>query len=246
MKYTFFGFNQEKLIQLDLDLIDAAILRFFIDFKDSGDMVMKIIDEKPYYWLKYEYLIQQIPIIKVKSKDALRRRLKKLVESGVLIHKTFKEGGTFSLYGIGENYKFLIKNYEEGYDSKVGGGTTQKSEGYDSKVGTNNYSIKDSSIKEIICYLNSKIGTRYKPTSKETVRLIKARLKEGFSIDDFKEVIDKKTNEWIKTDFEKYLRPSTLFNQEKFEIYLNQKANVADISKTESTSSYDNFNFNYE
>ena len=41
------------------------------------------------------------------------------------------------------------------------------------------------------------------------------------NIDDFKTVIDKKADDWIGTDMEKYLRPETLFGT-KFESYLNQ------------------------
>ena len=76
--------------------------------------------------------------------------------------------------------------------------------------------------KEIINYLNDKIGTSYKSSSKANQKLISARLNEGNSLDDFKKVIDKKVAEWEKTDMSKYLRPSTLFGT-KFEGYLNQK-----------------------
>lgn len=47
-------------------------------------------------------------------------------------------------------------------------------------------------------------------------------MNEGFSVEDFKTVIDKKYNDWKGTEWEKYLRPETLFGA-KFESYLNQK-----------------------
>ena len=75
--------------------------------------------------------------------------------------------------------------------------------------------------KEIIEYLNSRVGTNYKHTTNKTRDLIKARFNEGFTLEDFKEVIDKKSMEWINTDMKKYLRPETLFGT-KFESYLNQ------------------------
>ena len=74
---------------------------------------------------------------------------------------------------------------------------------------------------KIISYLNQRIGTSYKATSKEMQRLVKARFKQGFTLEDFYKVIDIKYNEWFKTDMSKYLRPSTLFGT-KFESYLNQ------------------------
>ncbi|MGQ9570175.1 MAG: conserved phage C-terminal domain-containing protein, partial [Thermodesulfovibrionales bacterium] len=75
---------------------------------------------------------------------------------------------------------------------------------------------------EIVDYLNKQIGTRYKPTTPKTQRLIRARLREGFTLEDFKRVIDKKCAAW-RADAEmcRYLRPETLFGT-KFESYLNE------------------------
>lgn len=76
--------------------------------------------------------------------------------------------------------------------------------------------------REIIDFLNFKVGSNYRSTTKKTKDLIKARFNEGFTIDDFKAVIDKKAMEWINDNKMKvYLRPETLFGT-KFESYLNQ------------------------
>lgn len=74
----------------------------------------------------------------------------------------------------------------------------------------------------IVAYLNEKTGANYKATTKKTQACIHARLEEGFTLDDFKSVIDKKCDEWRGTEWEKYLRPETLFGT-KFESYLNAK-----------------------
>jgi predicted phage replisome organizer/uncharacterized phage protein (TIGR02220 family) len=74
----------------------------------------------------------------------------------------------------------------------------------------------------VVSYLNEKAGTGYKPTSKKTQSLIKARLNDGFDIEDFKRVIDNKCAEWLGKDMEQYLRPETLFGT-KSESYLNAK-----------------------
>lgn len=80
--------------------------------------------------------------------------------------------------------------------------------------------------KEIIDYLNLKVGSNYKYTTKKTKDLIKTRINEGFNADDFKIVIDKKCTEWINDkEMSKYLRPETLFGT-KFESYLNQKITI--------------------
>ena len=76
---------------------------------------------------------------------------------------------------------------------------------------------------EIVDYLNAKAGTRYKASTANTRKLIKARLNEGFTLEDFKTVIDKKCAEWLTdSKMEQYLRPETLFGT-KFEGYLNAK-----------------------
>lgn len=74
----------------------------------------------------------------------------------------------------------------------------------------------------VVDYLNSKAGTRYKHSSEDTRKHIRARVNDGYTIDDFKAVIDRKVEEWKGTEWEKFLRPSTLFGS-KFESYLNQK-----------------------
>jgi uncharacterized phage protein (TIGR02220 family) len=90
-------------------------------------------------------------------------------------------------------------------------------------------------VKEIVGYLNEKAGTAYKHSSRKTRDLIQARFNDGFTLDDFKTVIDKKCVEWVGTEREKFLRPETLFSN-KFEGYLNQKTGK---SKSEDWRSFD-------
>ena len=80
-----------------------------------------------------------------------------------------------------------------------------------------------ASVKEIVEYLNSAIGSHYKTNVDKTRSFIRARLREGFTVDDFKAVIDKKARAWLgNKDMQKYLRPETLFGT-KFESYLNEQ-----------------------
>ena len=103
MKYTIHGFSQERALQLGLDEKDLMILRWFIDYKDTGKMVKKIINDDMYYWIKYEGIIEAFPIVKWK-KDTVYRRLINMVKVGVLKHTTLKQGGVWSYYSIGEEY----------------------------------------------------------------------------------------------------------------------------------------------
>lgn len=78
-------------------------------------------------------------------------------------------------------------------------------------------------VKDIIDYLNEKAGKHFKPSTDATKAKINARINDGFTIDDFKKVIDIKSSQW-KDDpaMNGFLRPETLFGT-KFESYLNEK-----------------------
>lgn len=96
--------------------------------------------------------------------------------------------------------------------------------------------IQSETVSEIVSYLNEKAGTNYKPTSRKTQDLIKARLNEKYTVDDFKRVIDNKCAEWLNTEMQQYLRPETLFGT-KFEGYLNS-VNIKAIKRI-SALNYD-------
>lgn len=75
---------------------------------------------------------------------------------------------------------------------------------------------------EIIAYLNQVAGKSFSSKTKETQRLIKARWNEGYTLEQFKTVIDVKSSQWLyKPEMLGYLRPMTLFST-KFESYLNE------------------------
>jgi len=78
----------------------------------------------------------------------------------------------------------------------------------------------------VIDYFNQKTGKNFRPKSKEICRLISARYNDGFTLEDFKTVIDKKTSQWLNDPkMDAYLRPKTLFAASNFESYLNERGN---------------------
>lgn len=77
-------------------------------------------------------------------------------------------------------------------------------------------------IKKVINYLNDKCNTKYRCNTPSTKKHINARIRDGYTENDFLDVIDKKFEEWHGTEMEKYLCPDTLFGS-KFEKYVNQK-----------------------
>lgn len=72
----------------------------------------------------------------------------------------------------------------------------------------------------VIDHLNKVCGTKYAATTAKTRECIRARSREGATLEDFKAVIDRQAKEWLNTDRAKYLRPETLFGT-KFDGYLH-------------------------
>ena len=116
------------------------------------------------------------------------------------------------------------------HDTRVGTSTSPKYNNViEHKNRTNNTNKgpakkaepKEIPYKEIIDYLNSKTKAHYKASSKVNQRLIKTKFQEGYTLEDFKTVIDNKSFEWQHTDMWKYMRPSTLFGSH-FDDYLNE------------------------
>jgi len=125
-----------------------------------------------------------------------------------------------------------------------GGGDKNVMTPGDKNVTDNTTSSNTTSYKDIVEYLNSKAGTSYRPTTKKTQDCIKARFNEGFEEKDFQKVIDIKTQEWLGTDMEKFLRPETLFGN-KFEGYLNQKPSKKQSEDGHEPSYFKKFKYEY-
>lgn len=87
---------------------------------------------------------------------------------------------------------------------------------------------KSIPYQEILDYLNEKADKNFNHKAESHRKLIRARWNEGYTVENFKTVIDNKVSQWLgKFDregkpFDQYLRPSTLFAQKHFDNYLNE------------------------
>ena len=95
MKYTICGFSQQKLFEYQLDINDAQILRWLIDFAATGKMRKLIENNVVYYLVNYEAIICAFPIMGITSTKAIANRFEKYVKCG-LLQKTVRKGGSFS------------------------------------------------------------------------------------------------------------------------------------------------------
>lgn len=158
-------------------------------------------------------------------------------ESGVVVIKHWKihnyiRNDRYKPTIYTDEKKILIEKESKEYDigiPTVNQTDTQYRIGKDSLVKDNkNNVVNDNFIcdeKVIIDYLNDATGKHFRHNTDKTKKLIKARIREGFTVDDFKKVIDIKTKKWGKDKkMQIYLRPETLFGS-KFEAYLNEEPN---------------------
>ena len=202
----------------------------------------EIIENKTYYFVSRNLILEELPMFFEKS-DTVYRNLKVLQEKGLIEYIKQGKKDLIRITAKGKTWnEFKDNNSEKSPSSEQNseknpnnlGKKSEKEPKNSEKNPTNNntiYNYNNTNIlnniySSVIDYLNEKTERtgkeKYSSTSTKTQKLIKARLREKYELEDFKTVIDKKCKEWIGTDMEKYLRPETLFGN-KFESYLKQK-----------------------
>ena len=99
MKYTIEGFDQKQLISYSLDACDVLILRWFIDFSLSGKMKKTIRGRKIFYLVRYQSIIDDLPILGIENPRNIGRRFDKFVSCGLLEKEIIREGtGTQTIF----------------------------------------------------------------------------------------------------------------------------------------------------
>lgn len=202
----------EKLILVEIDSLDNEdgcfasnehFSKFFSLSKNRCSEIIKSLEKKGY--IKIDYIYQE-------GSKAISRRVIRCVRN--------IDGGI-------RNIDNPIRKTEEGYSENREDNNTSFSNTF-SNTSNKKDIVEQSSTaplpyEEIVQYLNQKTNKNFKHTSKVTQRHIRARLAEGFTVSDFKQVIDKKCSDWLRDQkMKEYLRPETLFGT-KFESYLNSK-----------------------
>ena len=240
----------EKTIKIDCT--DLVILRWFTDFYpnmpktiiNGREYVMvahsKLLEDLPMIDISKRAFIDRMQ--KLVDFGILDYQLVK--KGGTFSFYTFGENYTHLVDDGRSNAQGVYVQTHKGYTFKRDTGIRSNVQGvyvqtYNKNSSINNSSINDSSINnnivensekhdmktitEIVDYLNEKAHKNYRSNNKTTIRHINARLKEGRTLSDFKQVIDNRCATWLGTDMEQYLRPGTLFGS-KFEDDLNAPA----------------------
>jgi len=149
------------------------------------------------------------------STSKVTRFLKLLKSDGMINYETKRVTTYITVCNYG-SYQGLQNSDETQTKVKRNAGETQtNTNNNDNKDNNDNISLLSD---EVVCYLNEKLNKSFKATDK-VKRMIGARSKDGYKLEDFKKVIDSKYEEWIGKDkMKNYLRPSTLFGT-KFDEY---------------------------
>ena len=162
------------------------------------------------------------------SVKKIRNSLDKLKKSKNLAHKG---ASSFSI--------ITVINYDSYQDSElIKGNEKDKQRANKGQTKGNDLNNINKENKDIITgileYLNISARKKrgFRPTD-ANMKFIRARLNEGYTLDDLKHVIDVKCEEWLGTTQEQYLRPETLFNATKFQTYINQDMQVGGSKEKE-------------
>ena len=118
MQFSFLGFSVKKVMELQLDVKDLAILRYFQDFMKSGKMNYEEVGGVKYYWVSYKNISDEMPFLGL-GKRTIMMRMLRLRDLGLLAHYTKKKGGTFSYYTLGDKFNDLLYTSENRSLSKI-------------------------------------------------------------------------------------------------------------------------------
>ena len=221
-----FGLNESIVLQQ---------LNYWLNGKSA-----KFIDGR--YWIYNSYKQWQKDNFPFWSLATVRRAIESCEKQGLVITANYNRAGfdktkwySIDYQKVNKSMSKRVAQNEQTDCSKRANGVAQNEQTntrdyseITTEITTDNNSRAEpdgvaEKTKTIVDYLNEKTDSHYKATTPKTKQLVQARLKEGFSVDDFKTVIDKKTATWLNDNkMNKYLRPLTLFGT-KFEDYLNEK-----------------------
>lgn len=238
IKITTDIFNDEKMLLIEsMPDSDTLIVIWFkllslAGKSNNGGLVM-ISDTVPYTREMLATIFRRkLTVVTLALKTFEEFGMIEIVDQKILIRNWEKHQNVKGLDDIREQnrirqnkhrekQKQLLLNLEEKEEEQ------EREQDIESNVTNNVTQSLSLPFKEIVDYLNEKTGRSFRNVESNK-KYIRARWNENYTVDDFKKVIDNKCTEWIGTEYERYLQPSTLFGT-KFDQYLNQITNSNDV-----------------
>ena len=81
MRYQIFRLQQEALIDMGLNVEEALLLDWLLNWKDGGSMERMVIGEDLAYWVNYSKVIEELPILFNKPKSSSAEDVEKAKKS---------------------------------------------------------------------------------------------------------------------------------------------------------------------
>lgn len=186
-------------------------------------------DGRSWIYNTYKSWQEQLPFL---SENTIKRTMKNLTDKGIVIINNFNTSKFDKTNWYSIDYNTLdnvCKTDSTNLILSKPQPDTTNTNIYNNNI--DNIIIKNNNniiVEQVINYMNELANTSFKTTTKKTCSLIKARLDEGFTVDDLKDVVFYTYKEWVenKTQWnngvysDKYFRPSTIFAGDKIEGYL--------------------------
>lgn len=216
MQFTL-SINQKALVELnkalglDLNLKHGSIIDFFIKVKNNTEFQTKIIKGEEYIWLSYNKIIEELPLLKIKSKIVLARYFEDLVKANVLKKQVLKEEGNKTFWRQDVNLQCLVFDKEvstkkfKGINSKVERVSTKKFSNHITNDQNTNQEKDPSIFFEKIKQITNKLNLEGTPHQNEIITEIIERTPKD-KIEGYLEYLDQQINEkkekYLKTAFQ--------------------------------------------
>lgn len=100
MKRTIEGFSQQSLLTLGLNSDHAILLRWFIDYRDSGLLSKRCFGGNEYHHVEYAFVLECLPILGISNREVIGRKLKKMVQASLFFQKADKRVGTYMYFRV--------------------------------------------------------------------------------------------------------------------------------------------------
>ena len=252
--------NNVKCLEWGINANQGALFDLLYQASSWAETV--ILDNEVYYHVSRNLVIEELPLYYNKP-DTVYRSFGDLHDRGLIVYRKDGKKDLMKLTEKGKEWNKKLGNKSEkkpkfGNESEKKpkfGNESEKTRNEIRKTSDsnptnnninnniNNNNIIDNNIYSLVIdYFNKKTGKKYRANTKDIQKLIKARIKEEYTIEDFYKVIDNKVKTWLHDKkMIYYLRPKTLFAGDNFQNYLNE-------SEGENAGSKDtggNGNFDY-
>ena len=219
--------NNVKCLEWGINANQGALFDLLYQASSWANTV--ILDNEVYYHVSRNLVIEELPLYYNKP-DTVYRSFGDLHDRGLIVYRKDGKKDLMKLTEKGKEWNKKLGNKSEkkpkfGNESEKTRNEIRKtSDSNPTNNNINNNNIIDNNIYSLVIdYFNKKTGKKYRANTKDIQKLIKARIKEEYTIEDFYKVIDNKVKTWLHDKkMSYYLRPKTLFAGDNFQNYLNE------------------------